>query len=145
MPITKKEAASRSAFVALLRAHERLQGEFAALFKTHGLTLAQFNVLRILRGAGGSLPCQVIAERLINRLPDVTRLVDRMEKSGLVTRERGAEDRRVVLVKLSRDGRRRVDALDEPVAELHGEQAGALSMRELEDLRALLEKLRARD
>ena len=142
MSITKKQIASRDAFIALLRAHERLQGEFADLFKSRGLTLAQFNVLRILRGAGGSLPCQVIGERLINRLPDVTRLVDRMEKTGLVTRERGVEDRRVVMVKLSKEGRRRVDSLDEPVAELHGNQCGALSMRDLEELHALLEKLK---
>lgn len=142
----KKPIASRTMFLELLKAHEQLVGEFAALFKQHGLTLAQFNVLRILRGAGpGGLACQEIGERLINRLPDVTRLLDRMEAAKLVTRERSAHDRRVVQVRLTAEGRRRVDALDEPVLALHERQVAHLAPREVEELARTLERLRARD
>jgi len=142
---TKKQLASRSMFLELLKTHDALQSEFAALFKEHGLTLAQFNVLRILRGAGPQgLACQAIGDRLINRLPDVTRLLDRMEAAKLVSRERNAGDRRVVIVKLTADGRRRVDALDEPVLTLHERQVEHMPAREIEQLATALERLRSR-
>ncbi|MEZ6014556.1 MAG: MarR family transcriptional regulator [Planctomycetota bacterium] len=141
----EKPVAGRTMFVELLKTHERLQSEFALLFKQHKLTLAQFNVLRILRGAGPQgLACQEIGERLINRLPDVTRLLDRMEAARLVSRERSSEDRRVVTVKLTAEGRRRVDALDEPVLALHEQQVAHLSVREVEELASALERLRTR-
>lgn len=142
---SKKQLASRTMLLELLKTHDALQGEFAVLFKEHGLTLAQFNVLRILRGAGPQgLPCQAIGERLINRLPDVTRLLDRMESAKLVSRERSANDRRVVIVKLSAEGRRRVDALDEPVLALHERQVEHLPVGEVEELALALERLRTR-
>ena len=142
---SKPQLAGRAMFLELLKTHERLQSEFALLFKEHGLTLAQFNVLRILRGAGpAGLACQEIGERLINRLPDVTRLLDRMEAAKLVSRERSSGDRRVVIVKLTADGRRRVDALDEPVLALHERQVAHLPARELEELTRALARLRER-
>jgi len=132
-------------FLELLKSHEALQSEFSALFKQHGLTLAQFNVLRVLRGAGAQgLACQAIGDRLINRLPDVTRLLDRMEAAKLVSRERSAGDRRVVMVKLTAEGRRRVDALDDPVLALHERQVEHLGVREVEELASALARLRAR-
>jgi DNA-binding MarR family transcriptional regulator len=140
---SKKQLASRTMFLELLKTHDALQGEFSALFKEHGLTLAQFNVLRILRGAGPvGLACQAIGERLINRLPDVTRLLDRMEAAKLVSRERNSGDRRVVIVKLTAEGRRRVDALDEPVLALHERQVEHLTAREVEGLADALVRLR---
>ena len=70
----------------LARTADRHHGEFARLFKGHGITGAQYNVLRILRGAGEALPCQEISGRMIAQLPDITRLVDRLEDAGLVER-----------------------------------------------------------
>ncbi len=140
---TRRQLAGRSVYFELLHTHDRLQGEFAQLFKQRGLTHAQFNVLRILRGGGEEgLTCQQIGERLIHRLPDVTRLLDRMEAAGLVSRERNPSDRRVVVVRLTDEGRRKVDDLDGPVLALHERQVAHLSTRELEDLTALLARLR---
>jgi DNA-binding MarR family transcriptional regulator len=142
---SQQQLASRAMFLELLKTHEALLGEFSALFKQHKLTLAQFNVLRILRGAGPSgLPCQQIGERLINRLPDVTRLLDRMAAAKLVSRERNAGDRRIVTVKLTAEGRRRVDALDEPVLALHERQVEHMPASDLEQLAEILERLRTR-
>ena len=114
---------SRDAYLNLVRAHELLVGQFDALFRAHGLTQTQYNALRILRGGPREgYPCQAIGERLLTRVPDVTRLIDRLEKAGLVSRARGKEDRRVVLIKLTAKGRRLCDSLDEPVEQLHREQ-----------------------
>lgn len=144
MPPRPKPVLARDAYLAVMRAHERLASGAATLFKAHGLTQPQFNVLRILRGAPPEgLPCQAIGQRLVTRVPDVTRLLDRMEDAGLVTRERSRDDRRVVLARLTPDGRRRVDALDEPVLELHAAQAEGLKAAELETLEALLDRLAA--
>ncbi|QDV09570.1 HTH-type transcriptional regulator MhqR [Planctomycetes bacterium Poly30] len=139
MGARSKDILARDAYLALLRAHEALQGGAAELFKAHGLTQVQFNVLRILRGAGREgLPCQTIGERLITRVPDMTRILDRMDRDGLVARERSTEDRRVVLVRISDEGLRRVDALDEPVMELHRAQFQGLAKGELESLESAL-------
>jgi len=142
---TRRQLAGRSVYFELLHTHDRLQGEFAQLFKQRGLTHAQFNVLRILRGGGpDGLTCQQVGERLIHRLPDVTRLLDRMEAAKLVSRERSPTDRRVVLVRLTAEGRRMVDDLDEPVLSLHERQVAHLTARDLEELATLLARLRQR-
>src|SRR5215475_5537054 len=84
-------------FVALLRVADQLGQVAEALMKLHGLTGTQYNVLRILRGAEPEgLPCKGISDRMISHDPDITRLLDRMEKRGLITRERQTQDRRVV-------------------------------------------------
>ena len=75
------------------------------MIKSHGLTGAQYNVLRILRGAEPEgLLCRGISERMISRDPDITRLLDRMEKRGLITRERQTEDRRVIKTRITPEG-----------------------------------------
>ncbi len=131
-----------SLFVALERARERVQTQVAALLKGAGLTSPQYNVLRILRGAGpGGLSCQEIAARLIRRDPDVTRLIDRLAASGMVSRGRGAEDRRVIRVKLERKGQDRLAALDEPIRELHERQFAPLGREERNSLHHCLERV----
>ena len=139
-----RAVAARDAYLELMRVHEALRKGSDALFKAHGLTQAQFNVLRILRGAPEEgLPTAEVGARLVNRLPDVTRLVDRMEASGLVQRRRSTEDRRVVIVTLTAGGKALVDSLDDPVLELHLGQFAGLSGAKLEALLALLQELRA--
>ncbi|MEZ5977660.1 MAG: MarR family transcriptional regulator [Planctomycetota bacterium] len=124
-----------------MQAHERLGGEFADLFRSRGITPAQFNVLRILvRAPKGGVPCSRITEELIHRLPDVTRLLDRMERDGLVTRRRCDEDRRVVKVEISAKGRKTCEGLYDAVSELHERQFAHLSARDVTALAALLAK-----
>lgn len=125
---TTDQDLARDVYLDLVRAHDRLTAAFAELFADHGLTQAQFNVLRILLGGPSEgLPCQVIGARLLSRVPDVTRLVDRMEAGGLVSRRRSARDGRVVLVRASRKGRAVCERLAEPVAALHERQIEHLS------------------
>ena len=132
---------SRDAFLAVVRVQDRLAGDFQRLFKAQGLTQAQLNVLRILIGAKQPIPCQLVGERLIQRVPDVTRLLDRMEKVGLVQRSRSAADRRVVLVTMTPEGRRRSNRLAAPTLALHEKQMQGLSASELRQLESLLSKL----
>ncbi|MEM7306585.1 MAG: MarR family transcriptional regulator [Planctomycetota bacterium] len=127
--------AARDVYLNLVRAHEKLHAEFTALFREHGLTQAQYNVLRILLGGPKEgAPCQYVGERLLNRVPDVTRLIDRMETAGLVERERSAEDRRVVLVRVTAEGGRLCERLRRPVADLHRRQLAHMSPRQVEAL-----------
>lgn len=127
--------------IQIMRAAEALAADFAPLFKQYGLTHQQYNVLRILRGAGErGLPILDIGERMINRLPDMTRLIDRMEKMNWVARRRCTEDRRVVWVQLTNEGRRLLEKLDQPVLELHKKQFEHCSKAELKQLSGLLDK-----
>lgn len=132
---------SRDAFLSIVRVQDRLASDFQSLFKTEGLTMTQLNCLRILIGTKKPIPCQEVGARLIQRVPDVTRLLDRMEKEGLVERTRSAEDRRIVLVSVTPEGKRRSDRLTKPTLALHAKQMKALSDKELRQLETLLEKL----
>jgi DNA-binding MarR family transcriptional regulator len=133
----------QQAFLALMRAQDGLLGEVAELCKANEISESQYNVLRILRGEGETgLPCQGIASRMITREPDVTRLIDRLEKLGLVERGRSDDDRRVVVVKIRRPGLDLLARLDEPVLALHERQFSRLTTSELHELSRLLAKLR---
>jgi DNA-binding MarR family transcriptional regulator len=117
----------------------------SALLQKHGLSPVQFNVLRILRGAGGDgLPCGVIAERLVNREPDITRLLDRMEKLELIVRSRDHVDRRVVLARITEHGLGILAKLDEPHDALHRQQFAHLSSAKLEAMAQLIQEIRNR-
>lgn len=136
------ESAEQEAFLNILRTAGVLEGQFDALFKEHGLTQPQYNVLRILRGEGAKMPSLSISERLITRVPDITRLVDRLEASGLVKRERCCEDRRVVYVGITPRGLALLAQLDAPVNELHAAQMKHMTKPELATLSKLLVKAR---
>lgn len=129
----------------IARTGDWMSGEFTRLFKEHGISASQYNALRILRGAGDSLPCLEVAARMISQLPDITRLVDRLEASELVERERTSEDRRVVLIRITKRGLKLLEQLDEPVVALHRRQLGHLSRDELNELNRLLVKARLPD
>jgi DNA-binding MarR family transcriptional regulator len=119
-----------------------LQG-VAELLRPHGISPTQYNVLRILRGARpDGLPCGEISARMIDRDPDITRLVDRLEKRGFVSRSREAVDRRVVTIRIADEGLALVDSLDEPMARLHQLQARNLGREKIRSLIDLLEELR---
>jgi DNA-binding MarR family transcriptional regulator len=132
---------SRDVLLDLLRLHEELLADVAALLKEHGVTAPQYNVLRILRGAGpGGLTGTGIAAQMITRVPDVTRLVDRLEASGLVRRERCREDRRVVHVRLEPAGLALLARLDAPVTALHEDSLRGMPLKDLESLGGLLRR-----
>jgi DNA-binding MarR family transcriptional regulator len=131
------------AFLNLARTSNALSQGIADLLRSHDLTPAQYNVLRILRGAGeGGLNASDIAGRMISRDPDVTRLVDRLEKRGLVDRWRCSEDRRVVWTRLSQAGRELIDPLDEPLDALHRRLLSHMPPEKLQTLITLLEEAR---
>ena len=132
-----------SLFVAFMHIADILGSEAEQLVKTAGLTGAQYNVLRILRGAGpGGLACREIGERMISRDPDITRLLDRMEKSDLITRERRTDDRRVVKTCITARGLQLLKSLDQPVRELHKRQFQHMNPKKLAALAAMLGELR---
>jgi DNA-binding MarR family transcriptional regulator len=133
----------QEAMLNLLRTADHLQLEFVRLFRSHGLSPAQYNVLRILRGEGGEgLPSLEIAGRMITAVPDITRLVDRLEAAGLVCRDRSDRDRRVVRVRVTSCGLGRLECLDGPVLALHRRLLGHLEPDELSTLNTLLVKAR---
>jgi DNA-binding MarR family transcriptional regulator len=133
---------SRSAYLSLVEAHEALVDDFRDLFRQHGLTPTQFNVLRILiRRAPEGVSCGEIAAELLHRVPDVTRLLDRMVRDGLVQRGRSRSDRRVVLNTLTEEGRQRCVALYEPIAEVHAQQFAGIPDEELQRVTDLLQKV----
>lgn len=126
-------------YLALQRLALRLKDETDQFLKQEGLTGTQFNVLRILRGAGDTpLTCGEIAGRLLNKDPDVTRLLDRMEKQGLIERVRSEQDRRVLLTHLSPQGHEMVARLDGPLAQVHRQQFSHLPPDRLQALLDLL-------
>lgn len=129
--------------IALLRTSDRLSHSFERLLRRHGVTTTQYNVLRILRGAlPGGLPCGEVGQRLVTRVPDVTRLLDRIERKGWARRERTTRDRRVVTIRLTPEGKKLVDALDEPVQAAHNALLRHLSREDLRALCDLLAKVR---
>jgi DNA-binding MarR family transcriptional regulator len=133
-------------FVNLFRAADSLARGAEALLKSTGLSATQYNVLRILRGAGTEgLACSEIGCRMISRDPDITRLLDRMESRGLIARARGKEDRRVVKTRTTVEGLRVLEKLDVPVRELHRRQLHHIPAKELRQLSRLLERVHATD
>jgi DNA-binding MarR family transcriptional regulator len=121
--------------IGLARTADAVQRGFVSVFKTVGLSPTQYNVLRILRGAGGpGLSCGDIAERMVTRDPDLTRLLDRLESRHLITRARDGEDRRVVTTRITQVG---LALLEEVGAPLEAEQRRLLGHMGEERLRAL--------
>jgi DNA-binding MarR family transcriptional regulator len=133
----------QEAVLNLMRTNNLLNDSFELMLKPYDITATQYNVLRILRGAEPDGLCRnEVRERLLNRMPDATRLLDRMEEAGLVTRSREANDRRMVRTHITKQGRKLVDSLDAPVAAEHQNQLGHLTSEELKTLIKLLTEVR---
>lgn len=132
----------QEAMLNLLRASDQFQNRFGRLFREYGLTSSQYNILRILRGEGKPMPSLEIADRMIQVVPAITGLIDRLQEAGMVTRRRCETDRRVVYIELTDKARSLLADLDEPVIELHRDLLGHLSRTELKELVQLLEKAR---
>ena len=135
--------AAEETFVTLLHTADQLLRAVSATLKRAGLTVAQYNVLRILRGAvPAGLPCGEIAVRMITRDPDITRLLDRLAEQGLVARTRLVDDRRVVRVRITANGLERLAPLDGAMGQVHRRQLGHLGEKRLLLLTALLDSAR---
>jgi len=132
-----------AAFLDLLRTTDVLSRRLAGVLKTEDLSSTQYNVLRILRGAPPGLPCGEIASRMITRDPDVTRLLDRLEKRGLISRCRETKDRRTVMARISPAGLKLLARLDEPVQAAHRKLLGHLGRERLQALTGLLSAARS--
>ena len=138
---TRHRPPQQEAYVNLALGYVKRLSELNDLLRPYGLSEPQYNVLRILRGAGQQgLACQGISERMLTRLPDITRLLDRLEKSGLVERRHSLEDRRRVDVTLREEGKELLSRLDQQVFQLHSRQFQNLDPVELTELNRLLEK-----
>ncbi len=130
-------------FLNLQRTADALSRRVAEALKPLGISPTQFNVLRILRGAGeDGLPCGEIGDRMITHDPDITRLLDRLEKRGLIERARGSKDRRVITARISKEGLQLLASFDERERHLEREMLGHLGDRKLRELCRLLEEAR---
>jgi DNA-binding MarR family transcriptional regulator len=132
-----------TAFLDLFRTCDLLSRGPAEVLKTEDLSPTQYNVLRILRGEPKGIPCGEIAARMITRDPDITRLLDRLAKRGLIGRRREAKDRRVVLTRITREGLELLARLDGPMQQSHRQQLGHLGRERLKKLADLLEAARS--
>lgn len=137
-----RQIANAEVHIAIVKAATRLMDEFSRIVKPVDLSLAQYNVLRILRGAGPEgATCGEVVDRLIQRDPDVTRLLDRLERRGLIARGRDDRDRRVVRTRITGAGLELLVSLDDVVNEMHAKLIGHMSDRQLGDLRRLIEEI----
>lgn len=136
------DSPDQEAILNILRTSDQFQNRFGRLFREFDLTHSQYNVLRILRGEGKPMPCLEIGDRMIQVVPAMTGLLDRLEKQGLVLRERCTQDRRVVYVTLTDSAKDLLKRMDGPVSELHHQLIGHLTQSELKELSRLLEKAR---
>lgn len=136
--------AALEAFLNVLRTAEALSRPEMELLKGHGLSPTQYNVLRILRGAGEEgLACREIGDRMVKFDPDVTRLLDRLEARGLLARARHPEDRRVIVSRITDAGVALLADLDEPIDRLHDDQLRHMGAERVQQLITLLEEARA--
>ena len=136
------ESPEIEAILNILRTGDRFQNRFGRLFREYGLTTSQYNVLRILRGEGKPMPSLEIASRMVQVVPAITGLIDRLENQELVRRERCTEDRRVVYVELTEKAQDILAQIDEPDRQLHRQLIGHLTRKELKELSRLLSKAR---
>ncbi len=142
-PARAARSLEQQVFIEVMRTADTLVRGLERVLKPAGLSLTQYNVLRILRGAGpGGLSCRETAERMLTHDPDLTRLLDRLEARGLVTRSRQRRDRRVINVRVTAKGLALLRTLDQPVLEARRRQLQHLGRRRLQALARLLAEAR---
>ena len=131
------------ALLNIVRTHEFISQRQLEFFKRYRLTPTQYNVLRILRGAGkDGVTCSECSERMVTSDPDITRLLDRLEARGLLRRERSTQDRRVVLSSITAEGLKLLESIDRPLAELTKRIMGKVSRKKLAEMVEILESIR---
>lgn len=137
-----RETPERELYLLLQHVAGAFEQELAVVLRRGGITPEQYHVLKVLRDSGaGGLACSAVAERSVNGDPDVTRMLDRLEKQGWARRARDANDRRVVMANITNEGLRLLEELEEPVSALHARQVEGLGEDERPVLREMLQKL----
>jgi DNA-binding MarR family transcriptional regulator len=137
------KSVEEEAILSIARTAAILDHAGTEALKPFDLTITQYNVLRILRGAGGEGMCRnAVGERLVTKVPDVTRLLDRMEASGLISRQRGDEDRRYVTTFITEKGLRLLEKIDRELPGIHARLLGHVSQKRLRELVSVLEEVR---
>ncbi len=137
------QSVEQEAFLNVIKTADFLQQVAAQVLRGHQMSEAQYNVLRILRGAGvEGLKCSEIGDRMVTRDPDITRLLDRIEKQGWIERNRSTADRRVVTTRITQSGLDKLAELDAPLAESLERVLGKLGSAKLRNLIDLLEEVR---
>ena len=137
------DSPQQEAFLALWRTYDRLRILEDELFARFDLTAQQYNLLRLLRAAREPVPTLALAERLVSRAPDITRMIDKLQERNLLARMRSETDRRTVLVAISDTGRTLLDQLAVPLRDCHRRQLGHLAANDLKSLTSLLNAARA--
>ena len=138
------KSVEEEALLSIARTAALLEHSGSEALKRFDLTITQYNVLRILRGAGGEGLCRnEVGERLVTRVPDVTRLLDRMEAAGLIYRHRSGTDRRFVSTHITDNGLKLLERIDRELPAIHHRQLGHMSQRRLRELIDLLEEVRS--
>jgi DNA-binding MarR family transcriptional regulator len=133
------------AHLSLQRTAALLEHAFESALKPHRVTATQYNVLRILRGAEPDGLCRnEIGTRLVRQVPDVTRLLDRLEEAKLIARTRGGDDRRYVVTRITRTGQKLLEQVQQRIDDIHQEQLGHLDQTQLRKLISLLAMVRDR-
>ena len=137
------DSSEQEATLAILRTSDLLENRIARLLREYGLTMSQYNVLRILRGEGQPLPCLEVAERMIQVAPAITRVVDQLLKLELILKTQSSEDRRVFLIELKPKARKLLKQIDQPLLDLHTTLLSGIKKSEQKTLVRILESLRA--
>ena len=138
------KSVEEEALLSIARTAALLEHAGAEALKPFKLTITQYNVLRILRGAGDPGLCRnEVGQRLVTKVPDVTRLLDRMEAAGLIVRQRGGEDRRYVATRITEKGLKLLEKIDRELPAIHERQFGHVGHKRLRELIVLLEEVRA--
>lgn len=133
------------ATLAILRTADLIRRRLTGVIEPHGVTMQQYNVLRILRGAGEEpLPTLEIADRMIEQTPGITRLLDRLEAKGLVVRERCPHDRRLVHCRITPDGLELLGRMDDAVHAADDDVVAMLTVEEMDQLTGMLDRVRER-
>ena len=137
------DSVEQEATLAMMRTSDLLENRLARLLREHDLTLTQYNVLRILRGEGKSLPCLEVANRMIQVAPAITRVVDQLLALKLITKTQSSLDRRVFEIELTPTAIRLLKVLDQPILDLHASLLASVSKADLKTLIRVLETVRA--
>jgi len=142
--VQRFDSVEQEAFLNLWRTYDRLRMLEDETFAEFELTAQQYNVLRLLKAVHPELlPTLAIAERLVSRAPDITRMLDKLEQRELIRRDRSAADRRSVLIGVTESGVALLDAIAEPLRRCHENQLGHLPKERLKKLVALLREARS--
>ena len=137
------DSVEQEAMLALMRTTDLLENRLARLFREYGLTLTQYNVLRILRGEGRPMPCLEVAERMIQVAPAITRVVDQLLKLKLITKTQSSSDRRVFEIELTPAAYKILKKMDKPVLDLHASLLSSVKKGELRSMIGTLEVIRS--